>query len=77
MLALLDCNDGASAKCGAAACSSGISKKTILRKTIKRGELIGYTGNTGNSDGPYLHVEIHENGSRTCVTDPYAAMGMR
>ena len=77
MLALLDCNDGASAKCGSAACSSGISKKTILRKTTKRGDLIGYTGNTGNSEGPHLHVEIHENGSRTCVTDPYAAMGMR
>ena len=68
---------GQSAKCGAAACSSGIQKNVIMKKNVKRGELIGYTGNTGNSEGPHLHVEIHEGGSGTCITDPYAAMGMR
>ena len=68
---------GKSAKCGYQACSSGISKNVILTKQVKRGELIGYTGNTGNSEGPHLHVEIHENGSSSCITDPYAAMGMR
>ena len=68
---------GKNASCGAGACSSGIKKSVILKKNVKKGELIGYTGNTGNSDGPHLHVEIHENGSSSCITDPYSAMGMR
>lgn len=31
-------------------------------KKIKRGELIGYTGNTGVVEGPHLHYEIHKDG---------------
>ncbi|MEO7530326.1 MAG: M23 family metallopeptidase, partial [Sediminibacterium sp.] len=36
--------------------------KARVGEMVKRGEVIGYVGNSGKSTGPHCHYEVHKNG---------------
>jgi len=38
--------------------------KVTKNQLVKRGEIIGYVGNTGLSVGPHLHYEVHKDGHK-------------
>jgi murein DD-endopeptidase MepM/ murein hydrolase activator NlpD len=40
---------------------------TLAQRTVSKGDLLGYTGSTGNASGPHVHIEVTKNGS---ATDP-------
>ncbi len=44
-------------------CSGSDGVMTLATKNVKQGELLGYTGSTGNASGNHLHLEVYKNGS--------------
>ena len=57
--------------CSASKYSGTTTTKVSIK--VKKGQLIGYLGTTGNSSGPHLHVEIKESGK--CISDPWGSKG--
>jgi hypothetical protein len=38
--------------------------------TVQRGDIVGYTGMTGNTSGPHLHFHLSKTGDWSPDTDP-------
>jgi murein DD-endopeptidase MepM/ murein hydrolase activator NlpD len=51
--------------------------KVSEKQTIKRGEIVGYSGNTGHTTGPHLHVSLYVSDAVKMDSRPSVACGGR
>jgi len=51
-----------------------MSKVLVKKGMVTQGQNIGLVGSTGNSTGPHLHFEVHQNGK---IVDPEPLLGLR
>lgn len=54
-------------------CSGSDGKVTLGSRTVKQGELLGYSGMTGNASGHHLHLEVYKNGKAVNPLDVFKA----
>ncbi len=47
-----------------------LSRYASIGTRVKAGDVIGWSGNTGNSTGPHMHLEIRPDGTRLGAIDP-------
>nr|WP_277352145.1 M23 family metallopeptidase [Knoellia sp. DB2414S] len=47
------------------------SISATVGQKVAPGDVIGYSGNTGRSTGPHLHLEIHPNGGPAIDPGPW------
>ena len=45
---------------------------TLATRTVKQGDLLGYTGMTGNASGPHIHIEVKVNGTPIAPISAFA-----
>ena len=46
----------------------------LLQKKVKKGDVLGYIGCTGNASGVHLHFELYKNGRRIDPTTEIAGL---